>query len=82
MAYAPAACRHNPVCRLYASVGEFAPNRLDKVLIEQLPPAQPHGALTATVHSAPQLITGGLGKNGRMVHLQSLEWLIGETASW
>ena len=81
MAYAPAARRHNPGCRLYASVGEFAPNRLDKVL-SNCPPAQPHGALTAAVHFAPQLITDGLGENGRMVHLQSLDWLIGETFSW
>ena len=32
VAYAPAAQRHDPGCRLYASVGKFAPNRLDKVL--------------------------------------------------
>ena len=51
-------------------------------VLSNCPPAQPHGALTAAVHFAPQLITGGLGENGRMVHLQSLEWLIGETASW
>ena len=81
MAYAPAARRHNPGCRLYASVGEFAPNRLDKVL-SNCPPAQPRGALTAAVHFAPQLITVGLEENGRMVHLRSLEWLVGETFSW
>lgn len=81
MAYAPAARRHNPACRLYASVGEFAPNRLDKVL-SNCPPAQPHGALTAAVHFAPQLITGGLRENGRMAHLQSLDWLAGETFTW
>lgn len=81
MAYAPAARRHNPACRLYACVGEFSPNRLDKVL-SNCPPAQPHGALTAAVHFAPQLITGGLGENGRMNHLKGLDWLIGETYSW
>ena len=81
MAYAPAAHRHNPGCRLYASVGEFAPNRLDKVL-SNCPPAQPRGALNAAVHFAPQLITGGLGENGRMDQLRSLDWLIGETYSW
>jgi hypothetical protein len=81
MAYAPAARRHNPNCRLYAGVGEFAPNRLEKIL-SNCPPAQPHGALTATVHFAPQLITGGLGENGRMAQLKSLQWLIGETFSW
>ena len=81
MASAPAARRHNPGCRLYASVGEFAPNRLEKVL-SNCPPAQPRGALTAAVHFAPQLITAGLGENGRLAHLHSLEWLIGETWSW
>ena len=81
MAYAPAARRHNAECRFYASVGEFAPNRLDKIL-SNCPPAQPHGALTAAVHFAPHLITVGLGENGRLAHLQSLEWLIGETFSW
>lgn len=81
MAYAPAARRHNPGCRLYASVGEFAPNRLDKVL-SNCPPIQPRGALTAAVHFAPQLITDGLDENGRMVHLRSLKWLIDETFSW
>ena len=81
MAYAPAARRHNPHCRLYASVGEFAPNRLDKVL-KNCPPAQPHGPLTAAVHFAPQLITEGLRENGRTAQLRSLDWLIGETFSW
>lgn len=81
MAYVTAARRHNPGCRLYASVGEFAPNRLEKVL-SNCPPAQPHGALTAAVHFAPHLITGGLGENGRMMHLRSLDWLIGETFLW
>lgn len=81
MAYAPAARRHNPDCRLYASVGEFAPNRLEKVL-SNCPPAQPRGALAAAVHFAPRLITAGLGENGRLAHLRSLEWLVGETFSW
>ena len=81
MAYAPAARRHNPACRLYASVGEFAPNRLEKILTN-CPPAQPHAALNATVHFAPQLITGGLEENGRVEHLKSLQWLIEETNNW
>ena len=76
-----AARRHNPGCLFYASVSEFAPNRLDKVL-SNCPPTQPHGALTAAVHFAPQLITVGLGENGRMAQLRSLDWLIGETFSW
>lgn len=81
MAYAPAARRHNTNCRLYACVGEFAPNRLEKIL-SNCPPTQPHGALTATVHFAPQLIIGGLGENGRLANLKSLQWLIGETFTW
>jgi hypothetical protein len=81
MAYVSAARRHNPGCRLYASLGEFSPARLEKVL-NHCPPAQPHGSLNATVHFAPQLITEGLQENGRMTHLRSLEWLIGETFSW
>ena len=81
MAYVTAARRHNSKCRLYASVGEFAPNRLKKIL-DNCPPDQPHGPLTAAVHFAPQLITGGLEENGRMAHLQSLDWLIGESFSW
>jgi hypothetical protein len=81
MAYAPAARRQNPACQLYASVGEFAPSRLDKVL-SHCPPVAPHGALNATVHFAPQLITNGLHENGRMNHLRSLEWLISQTFSW
>lgn len=81
MAYAPAARRHNPKCRFYASVGEFSPNRLDKVL-GNCPPAQPRGALNAAVHFAPKLITSGLRQNGRTRHLKSLDWLIGETRNW
>ena len=81
MAYVPAARRHNPGCRLYASVGEFAPNRLEKVL-DNCPPVQPRGALTAAVHFAPHLIADGLGENGRTAHLKSLDWLIGETFLW
>lgn len=81
MEYAPAARRHNRNCRLYASVGEFAPNRLEKIL-RNCPPAQLHSALTATVHFAPQLISHGLRENGRTAHLRSLDWLIGETFSW
>lgn len=81
MAYAPAARRHNPECRLYASIGEFAPNRLDKVL-SNCPPAMPNGALSAAVHFAPQLIREGLRVNGRTTNLHSLDWLIGETFTW
>ncbi|MCY4596346.1 MAG: hypothetical protein OXC19_16290 [Bryobacterales bacterium] len=48
MAYAPAARRNNPTYRLYVSVVEFAPNRLEEVL-NNCAPAQPYGVLTAAV---------------------------------
>jgi hypothetical protein len=81
LAYATAAHRHNANCRLYAMTGEFAPNRLDKIL-SNCPPAHPHPALAAAVHFAPLLITRGLGENGRMAHLKGLDWLISETFNW
>lgn len=81
MAYAPAARRHNPDCQLYAVVGEFAPNRLNKI-ISNCPPLHSHAALSATVHFAPQLITEGLKENGRMQYLRSLQWLVEQTPSW
>ena len=81
MAYVPAARRHNSDCRFFASVGEFAPNRLDKILAH-CPPQKRHGPVDATVHFAPHLITQGLDQNGRMEHVKSLEWLIGETHNW
>src|SRR5579884_647515 len=78
LAYAAPAHRHNPDCRLYAIVGEFAPDRLDKILAN-CPPLHPHAPLNATVHFEPRLITEGLGENGRLKFLRSLAWLIGET---
>lgn len=81
MAYVSAARRHNPACQLFASVGEFSPTRLGKILKHCLP-VNPHGALNAAVHFAPQLIADGLGENGRAKHLQSLEWLISQTFTW
>jgi hypothetical protein len=81
MAYAPAARRHNPGCHLYAVVGEFAPNRLNKI-ISNCPPLHSHTALSATVHFAPQLITEGLREDGRMQYLRSLQWLVEQTSSW
>ena len=65
LSYATAAHRHNPNCKLYAVTGEFAPNRLNKILTN-CPPAHAHPALSATVHFAPTLIRDGLGENGRM----------------
>jgi len=81
MSYAPAARRHSPNCKLYAVVGEFAPNRLDKIL-SNCPPVLPNAALSAAVHFAPSLIIEGLAENGRMTHLQSLDWLTRETFNW
>lgn len=81
LAYAPAARRQNQHCRLYAVIGEFAPNRLHKVLAN-CPPAMPHAALSAAVHFAPELIWNGLRENGRTKCLLNLEWLIQETSQW
>ncbi len=81
LAYASAAHRHNPNCDLIAAVGEFAPNRLDKIL-SACPPSSPSPALQATVHFAPKLITEGLHENGRLAHLKGLDWLIARTHEW
>ena len=81
LAYAPPARRQNHNCRLYAVIGEFAPNRLHKVLTN-CPPAMPHAALSAAVHFAPELIWHGLRENGRTACLRNLEWLIQETYAW
>lgn len=81
LAYSGAAQRHNPNCKLYASVAEFSPNRLEKIL-SNCPPAHPHPSLSAAVHFNPALVSNGLGENGRLVHLQSLKWLIEQTYSW
>jgi hypothetical protein len=75
LAYAPPARRQNHNCRLYAVIGEFAPNRLHKVLVN-CPPAMTHAALSAAVHFAPELIWHGLQENGRTTCLRDLEWLI------
>jgi hypothetical protein len=80
LAYISAARRHNPNIELFAYVGEFAPNRLKKILDSSEP--APNAPLTAAVHFAPQLITKGLGENGRLSHLKSLEWLIDRTWTW
>src|SRR5579872_6979998 len=55
LAYAPPARRQNPNCKLYPVVGEFAPNRLHKVLAN-CPPAIHNAALSEAVHFAPELI--------------------------
>jgi hypothetical protein len=79
LAYSSAAHRQN--CRIYAVVGEFAPNRLYKIL-SHCPPEHPHPAIAAAVHFAPRLVTEGLGENGRVAHLRGLDWLIDESAKW
>ena len=66
-----AAHRHNPRCKLYVVTGEFAPNRLEKMLMN-CPPAHANPTLAATVHFAPALIRDGLGEDGRMQHPNSL----------
>lgn len=81
LSYVGAARRQNPSCSLYALVGEFAPNRLEKIL-SNCPPATRNAALSAAVHFAPNLITQGLNENGRLAHLKSLEWLIDESFKW
>jgi hypothetical protein len=81
LAYAVAARRQNAQCGIYAVLGEFSPNRLDKVL-SHCPPVHPNPVLSATIHFAPALITEGLGANGRLHHLKSLEWLIDQTYTW
>lgn len=81
LAYAHAARRQNQRCKLYAVVGEFAPNRLQKVLAN-CPPAMQNAALSATVHFAPELIWYGLQENGRTQLLRNLEWLIEQTYEW
>lgn len=81
MAYAPAAQRQNPACKVYAVLGEFDGGRLRKVL-DSCPPLVPTAALSAAVHFAPHLIREGLGENGTLQHLRGLDWLIEQTHSW
>jgi hypothetical protein len=81
LAYGGAARRLFPACRFYAVIGEFSPNRLTKIL-GNCPPTHPNPCITAAVHFAPQLISNGLGENGRVANLRSLEWLIGQTFTW
>lgn len=81
IAYMPAARRVNSRSCFYAVVGEFSAARLEKIL-ENSAPAHRNPAITATVHFNPALVREGLGENGRLEHLKSLEWLIGETHSW
>jgi hypothetical protein len=73
--------RTNPNLRFYAIVGEFAAARLEKVLAH-CPPVHPSPPITATVHFCPDLVSLGLGENGRLSHLKSLTWLVDATKAW
>lgn len=81
LAYATAARRQRSSCRLFAVIGEFAPNRLEKILTN-CPPLHSNPPLDAAVHFAPQLITDGLKENGRMKYLRGLDWLIEDSHNW
>ena len=81
LAYGTAARRPYPDCRLYASIAEFSPNRLEKIL-SNCAPAHPNPPLTAAIHLCPDLILKGLGENGRLTYLKGLDWLIDQTSSW
>lgn len=81
LAYMPALRRQNASGRFYAVVGEFDGGRLRK-LLSSCAPGNPNAAISAAVHFAPQLIRDGLGENGTLEHLRSLQWLIQETHSW
>lgn len=60
----------------YAVTGEFSGARLGKVLGNVPSP------INAVVHFNPELVTAGLGENGRIAELRSLEWLIKQTHTW
>lgn len=62
-----------PYC---AVMGEFSPPRVSKVL-ENVP-----NPIAAAVHFCPDLITKGLGEDGRTSELQSLDWLVRQTKDW
>lgn len=81
MAYMTAAMRANPNCKQYAWVGEFSPARLEKILAHTAP-SHPNPPLAACVHFEPRLITEGLQEREMKGQLESLAWLIAETARW
>lgn len=60
----------------FAVTGEFDPARLTKLLTNTPSPIE------AAVHFCPDLISNGLGVNGRIAQLKSLEWLIQQTHTW
>lgn len=65
----------------YAVLGEFSAARVAKVL-SHAPPAQLHGPIRAVVHFQPELLSKGLGENGRVAELKSLSWLCDESRAW
>lgn len=79
--YVPIARRQYPGCRFYAFVGEFSAARLDKVL-KNAAPVGKNPLIDACVHFAPLLLSEGLGENGRLAHIQGLDWLAEESRSW
>lgn len=79
-AYGPAARTANQNCALYGLVGEFAPDRLEKLLVHA--PPTPNPILNGAVHFAPDLISKGLGLTGRLSQLKDLAWLIDQTFLW
>jgi hypothetical protein len=81
ISYASAATRLYPNCQLYVAVGEFTPNRLDKIL-SNCRPQMANAAISACVHFAPKLISEGMGENGRLANLKGLDWLIQESFTW
>jgi hypothetical protein len=78
--YSPAAERTYGRVPYFAVTGEFSAARLGKVL-DNAPPIAT-GPIAAAVHFCPELVTEGLGENGRMANLKSLDWLISQTAVW
>lgn len=79
--YMHAARKHNPTCNFFAVVGEFAPNRLTKIL-SHTPPEMPKGAIDACIHFNPKLLWEGLGENGVTKNLKSISWLAKESHNW
>jgi hypothetical protein len=79
--YVPIARRQFTGCRFYACVGEFSAARLEKIL-KNAAPIGKYPLIDACVHFAPRLLTEGLGENGRLQHIKSLDWLAEESRSW
>jgi len=80
LSYGPAARRVNRDCAMYALVGEFSAVRLEKMLVHSPPTRNP--ILNSTIHFQPRLLSLGLGENGRLSSLNSLEWLIDQSFLW